>query len=96
MFLIGPIDADDGGVIMQSKSIIFCSSILAIHRLGLIVCLRRKSPSTLKYLQWDLIAPSAKGSSGSESADGPKDLQTILQGIVRLVRGRPLLQICIV
>jgi hypothetical protein len=48
----------------------------------------------VKYLQRDFIDPLAKGSSGSESPDGPKDLQTILgKRMVRLVRGRPVLQI---
>jgi hypothetical protein len=48
----------------------------------------------VKYLQRDFIDPLAKGSSGSESSDGPKDLQTILgKRMVRLVRGRPVLQI---
>jgi hypothetical protein len=48
----------------------------------------------VKYLQRDFIDPLAKSSSGSESSDGPKDLQTILgKRMVRLVRGRPVLQI---
>jgi hypothetical protein len=60
----------------------------------LIVC--GGNPSTVKYLQWDFIAPLAKSSSGSEKADGPKDLQTILERIVRQIRDRPLLQIFII
>ena len=33
VFLIGPVDADDGGIVAQIERALFCSGILYVHRL---------------------------------------------------------------
>jgi uncharacterized phage protein gp47/JayE len=66
VFLIGPVDANNGSVGVQIKGALFCRGIVCIHILGFELSCLRRNPSTVKYLQWDLSAPLAKGSSGSE------------------------------